>query len=316
VVTVMVSVVVPTWQRAVWLERCLQGLRHQERLPDEVIVVGRAEDESAKALFDLDRDWTPLNVRWVEIDRPGHIAPLRKALGEATGDVVAFLDDDAEPTPSWLSLLLVPFAQANVANVGGQVRSPWPRAEMKVAGDAGRIRWYGKLPGNVAARTDPEQVEVDGTMECNWAWRHSILRELEFDPVLDYDDAAMYGLDLCLQAKAKGHRVVYQSQASVLHYAAPRASTLDRTDRAARTVAFSRNYTYIALKHFRGFRRMSFVVWWMLIGVRNSYGPLGVLADVLALRPPSREVVVASFRGKLEGFKLWRSRVGTGRAHH
>jgi hypothetical protein len=142
------------------------------------------------------------------------------------------------------------------------------------------------------------------------------LRELEFDTVLDYDAAAMYGLDLCLQAKAKGHRVVYQSRASVLHHAAPRTSSLDRADRPARTLAFSRNYTYIALKHFRGLRRMSFLVWWMLIGVRGSYGPLGVLADVLARRPPSRAVAVASFRGKLEGFKLWRVRVRAGRAHY
>ena len=37
----------------------------------------------------------------------------------ATGDIVAFLDDDASADKDWLALLMAPYQQAEVVAVGG-----------------------------------------------------------------------------------------------------------------------------------------------------------------------------------------------------
>jgi GT2 family glycosyltransferase len=296
----LVSVVIPTWQRAAWLERCLTALEVQTQRPDEVIVVGRAEDTAAQEVV---ARHARLPARWVEVDRPGHVAPVKRALDEARSEIVAFVDDDTEPEPGWLAAITAPFDDPRAACVGGRVIVPGIKA--KVAHDAGRVRWYGRHIGNVGQREHPHPVDVDGVMEGNWAWRRSVLSRLLFDPILDFDDASMFGLDLCLQAKRGGYRVVYQPGARVVHHVAPRDPSLDRSRRAPRTYAYSRNYTYIALKHLRGARRVAFLAWWWGLGERGSYGLAKALADLALQGPQVWALARASFAGKLEGFRVW-----------
>jgi GT2 family glycosyltransferase len=298
-----VTVVVPTWRRAFWLDLCLQGLTRQHRPPSEVLVVGRlGEDDEARSVVQVHADYLP--VRWVEVARPGHVAPVAEGLAEARGNIVAFLDDDAEPEPSWMGTLVEPFDDPLVACVGGRVDTASFRG--KVHRDAGHIRWYGKLVGNVGALDVSGAVEVDGVMEGNWAWRRDVLAGLEFDPVLDFDDASMYGLDLCLQAKDHGYRVIYEPTARVVHHLAPRDPGLDRTDRPRRTLSYGRNYTYIALRRFRGLRLGVFPLWWWLVGDRGSYGLAKAGVDLVLRGGTVWPVIRASFAGKREGVRVWR----------
>lgn len=51
----------------------------------------------------------------------------------ATGDVVAFLDDDAQAEPEWLAHLVAHYADPRVAGVGGAAAPLWP---------ADRPRWF------------------------------------------------------------------------------------------------------------------------------------------------------------------------------
>jgi O-antigen biosynthesis protein len=299
------SVVVPTWRRAPWLDRCLGGLASQTTPPGQVLVLGRSDDDAARDVVQAWLQRVSFPVRWVEIAASGHVAPVRHGLQAADRDVVAFLDDDAEPDPVWLAALLGPFEDDRVACVGGRVFTPGSNGI--VHRDAGRVRLYGKYVGNIGALDSPAAVAVDAVMEGNCAWRAGVLRRLRFDPVLDFDDASMYGLDLCLQAATLGYRVVYEPAARVLHHAAPRDGALDRRDRPPRNFTYSRNYTYIALKHLRGVRRALFYGWWWLVGERSSYGAVKAAAD-LALRGPGTWVdVAASFAGKREGVRLWRA---------
>jgi len=303
---VEISVVIPTWQRAEWLQLCLASMWALELHPTEVLVVGRREDREARELTELCATRAPFLVRWLEVVSPGHIAPVVRGLADAEGDVVAFLDDDCEPEPAWLSELVKPFADATVAAVGGRVLTPGFQG--KLSRDAGSIRWYGQHVGNIAALDLDEACEVAAVMEGNWAWRTDVLRSLDFDAALDQDDASMYGLDLCLQAKELGYSIVYEPRALVLHHVAPREQRLDREDRVSRSISYARNYTYIGLKHFVGLRRVAFRVWWWGIGERGAYAALTALVDTMMRRPGVRERLVASMQGRREGLLLWRSR--------
>src|SRR4029077_8214853 len=132
----------------------------------------------------------------------------------------------------WLERLLACFDEPNVVCAGGRVVNAGFTG--RVHADAGQIRWYGRHVGNVAALETRGPIRVVSVMECNWAWRTSILRSLAFDPRLDFDDASMYGLDLCLQAKQAGYDIVYAAAPRVRDAGAPRDPSLDRGDRAQR----------------------------------------------------------------------------------
>ena len=301
-----ISVVIPTWRRVHWLQLCLRSLKAQSRLPCEVLVVGRREDTEARRLSELWSADSPFLLRWLEVDKDGHIAPVVRGLSGVEADIVAFLDDDCEPEASWLAELVEPFADSSVACVGGSVCTPGFVG--KVRRDSGSIRWYGQHIGNVAALERKSPRRVQAVMECNWAWRSSVLRSLDFDTALDQDDASMYGLELCLQAQELGYAVMYTPGARVLHHAAPRDPRLDRNDRPHRSQSYARNYTYIGLKHFHGLRGKAFLIWWWVIGERGAYSAVTGVVDILLQRSDVRERWKAAMRGRREGVLLWRTR--------
>jgi cellulose synthase/poly-beta-1,6-N-acetylglucosamine synthase-like glycosyltransferase len=86
-------------------------------LPEEVIVVGRREDMPAQQVVADFAKRGHLSVRWVEVDKPGHIAPIKRGLEETKCEIVAFLDGDTEPEQGWLQALLEPFTNPKVAPV-------------------------------------------------------------------------------------------------------------------------------------------------------------------------------------------------------
>ena len=298
-----VSVVIPTWRRYELLERCLDGVLSQEPSPGEVLVVARPDDVEALKVIEEAAVRGP--VRWVEVTEPGHVPPVRAALDATTTDLIAVIDDDAVPKPGWLAGLVDVMRDHSVVCVGGHVYTEGNQPI--VHPDAGKIRWYGQYVGNVAAVEAADPLDVDSVMEGNWCWRASVLRSLAFDPVLARDDAVMYGFDLCLQAKARGGRVVYTSAARVVHTPGPRAGSFNRHDHARARRSYSRNYTYIALRRFRGIRLLAFVVWWVLVGERASYGLATAVVDGMRGRV-GRDMITASFRGKVDGVRAWRRR--------
>jgi GT2 family glycosyltransferase len=292
------SVVVPTWQRALWLERCLAGVEDQSPPPNEIIVVGRAEDIEARSVVASRSRF----VRWVEVGRPGHIGPVMRGIEESTGDIVAILDDDVVPETGWFQALLEPFHDPTVACVGGRVVTPGLRARVRT--DAGQILWYGRYVGNAAMVRSSRPLDAVSAAEGNWAWRRTVIQQMYFDPRLDFHDASMYGLDLTLQARERGFRVVYQPAAVVVNANAPRDPSLDRDDLVARTFSYSRNYSLIACRHFRGFRLVAFWLWWLLIGERGSYGLATGMVDLVLGRTRSG-AMISSLKGKFAGAQLW-----------
>jgi len=297
-----VTVVIPTYRRPTPLIDCIRSITAGDHMPGEIIVVGREGDDETSAVLpqaqEICSGKTVLRVGWVT--RPGHLPPVQKGLELAASEIVAFLDDDVTVTPEWLGHLVIPFGDSKVGVAGGRVITPAAPAP-RLKGKPGRTSWYGRHWGNVASLRGESPVDVHGVMECNWAWRRSVLTSMRFDPILNFDDACMYGLDLCLQARSAGWTVIYEPHALVHHHAAPRAIELDRSDRPRRTFAYSRNYTYIMLKHLEWWRKPIFLAWWFLIGERASWGLAAVLADAARGRPPQAKNVRSSLNGKFQG---------------
>ena len=77
-------------------------------------------------------------------------------------------------------------------------------------------------------------------VEGNRIWRRALLVSLEFDPVLNFDDARC-PVSISLQAKKRGFKVIYDPRALVYHHPAPRAPELRRQERGFRLYCYCRD---------------------------------------------------------------------------
>ena len=107
------SVIVVSRHRPEALVRCLTALRQLDHPSFEVVVVACPAGAAAAAGF---------SCKLIPFDLPNISVARNLGLAAAAAPLVAFLDDDAVPEPSWLTRLLAPFSHPDVLSSGGYVR--------------------------------------------------------------------------------------------------------------------------------------------------------------------------------------------------
>lgn len=128
-----VSVVVVSWHRPDHLRRCLMSLRQQDHPALELCLV-LDPDAATRTLADLQQGgWTARLAQ----NPGGNISQARNiGLGQARGDLVAFIDDDAVAEPTWASRLAAAFADPHIVAATGFTRgrngisTQWAAAEV------------------------------------------------------------------------------------------------------------------------------------------------------------------------------------------
>ncbi len=111
------SVVIASRGRPEGLVRTLAALRLQDHPAFEVVVVA-----DAAGLAALHAAGFGLAVKHVVFDAANLSAARNRGVAVAAGEVLAFIDDDAVPEPTWLGHLAASFADAAVGAAGGFVR--------------------------------------------------------------------------------------------------------------------------------------------------------------------------------------------------
>lgn len=119
-VNLKISVVVITRNRAQQLKACLYSIYDQRRPPDEVIVVDNGSTDSTKdvvSAFNASR-----SVSYVFEPIPGVSQARNAGVTAASGDIVAFLDDDAVAAYDWLFFIEQSFSKdPRIGIVGGAI---------------------------------------------------------------------------------------------------------------------------------------------------------------------------------------------------
>ena len=114
-----ISVVVITLNRAEWLKDTLDSLVRQTRQPDEVIVVDNGSQDNTEGVVSSFAN--KLNVKYVSEKTRGIPYARNTGVRNATGDIVAFIDDDCIADENWLKYIQIPFFKdPNVGSVGGE----------------------------------------------------------------------------------------------------------------------------------------------------------------------------------------------------
>ena len=101
------SVAIVTRNRASLLINAIESLNRQSVSPYEVLVVDNASTDNTRNIIDKIDIRFPL--KYIFCEELGVNAARNAAIANSTGDIIAFIDDDAEADPNWLEKLLGAF---------------------------------------------------------------------------------------------------------------------------------------------------------------------------------------------------------------
>lgn len=196
-----ISVVVCSYNGSATIRDTMEGLQALDYPDYEVIVVN---DGSKDATPDIASEY---DVRLISTENRGLSNARNTGMETATGEIVAYIDDDAYPDPHWLTYLALTFRRTEHVGVGGPNLAP--------AGDGEIADCVANAPGG------PLQVLIDDeTAEhipgCNMAFRRDRLMEIGgFDARYR---AAGDDVDVCWRLQERGGTLGFAHAAVVWHH--------------------------------------------------------------------------------------------------
>ena len=206
------SIVIPTRNRAVKLERTLRSLAVQTVPPNayEVVVVDNgSSDGTAELLPRYGRNFP--NWQGLREAQPGAAAARNRGVLASRGEVVVFLDDDVIATSDLLQEHLNAQAAHRGSAVLGYVRNGWNET-----GSAFYWVLSHKELMHSFRFSDPSDVSFVHFYSCNVSIpRAALLRVGLFDE--GFTGAAFEDIDLGYRLRRSGCRLIFNSNATVTH---------------------------------------------------------------------------------------------------
>ncbi|MGD8790652.1 MAG: glycosyltransferase [Burkholderiales bacterium] len=211
------TVAVCTRERPDDLVRCLDALGKLPDLGQELLVIDNNPSTERTRLVVKQYP----RVRYVCEPRRGLDNARNRALQEANGEVVAFIDDDAVADTGWLNALLLAFEDPRVQCVTGltmpfEMETNAQEVFESVTGFS--LRGFTRR----AFQSPPLNPLAAGGVGAgaNMAIRRALLEEIgPFDPALDAGTASCSGGDheYFTRVLRAGHRIVYEPAALNWH---------------------------------------------------------------------------------------------------
>ncbi|MGD9979316.1 MAG: glycosyltransferase family 2 protein [Hyphomonadaceae bacterium] len=119
-----VSVLIPTFRRSDSFVRAVRSVFAQQGVRAfEVIAIDNSPEGAAIETFKQIAAEAPVHFRWAHEPNPGVAQARNAAVRLARGQLVAWLDDDEEASPHWLSELIAVRRQTGAQSVFGPVRA-------------------------------------------------------------------------------------------------------------------------------------------------------------------------------------------------
>ena len=215
----LVSVVIPTFNKWEYTEKCLTAIFANTRYPRfEVIVVDNASsDETPERLKAIG---PPLRLR-LNPENEGFARGSNQGAAMANGELILFLNNDTEPFEGWMTeLVRVVLQYPDVAIVGSQLLFPNGTIQ-----HAGVVVNYGGLPPIAALHAFYQRPPSEGPQgltefRCVTA-ACMLIRRTVFEEVEHFDELYVNGyedVDLCFKVVERGHRIIYNPRSIAVHH--------------------------------------------------------------------------------------------------
>jgi len=148
----------------------------------------------------------------------GKVGPAEKrdlALKYATGEILAFLDDDAYPEPDWLKKAICHFDDEKIGAVGGPAITPKDDGTLQKVSGAVFESYIGGAKARDRYLSIGKVKEVD-----DWPTVNLLVRKDVFEKVDGFDNTYWPGEDtkLCLDILHAGYKILYEPEAIVYHH--------------------------------------------------------------------------------------------------
>ena len=258
-----ISVVVCSYNGSKTIEQCLQAAMNLEYDDYEVIVVDDGSTDSTAEIA------SRYPVRLIRTPNRGLSAARNRGLLEATGEIIAYIDDDAYPDPHWLHYLAVGFQETSYDCIGG------PNLPPRTDGIISKS--VAQSPGGPVhvLLSDDEAEHVPG---CNMAFRKEALEKIGgFDPQFR---VAGDDVDVCWRLLQTGRKIGYQAGAFVWHHRRQTVRTYYKQQRG-----YGKAEVLLARKWPEKYNGVGHVTWAGRIYNNGSFSKTRIYAGIWGTAP-------------------------------
>ncbi|MBI2194252.1 MAG: glycosyltransferase [Planctomycetes bacterium] len=244
-----VSVVVVTYNGGRTLRETLDSLMSLHYPDHEILVVNDGSTDDTEAIAQ-----SFPRVKLISTENRGLSAGRNTGLEHASGEIIAYTDDDCRVDPDWLLYLVSELLDGDDAAVGGPNLPP--------EDDPFVAQCVAAAPGgpNHVLLNDREAEHIPG---CNMAFRTQTLRDLGgFDPffVTAGDD-----VDVCWRLRDHGLKIRFAPSAVVWHRRRPSVGRYLRQQRG-----YGDAETRLERKHPHRFNALGYMTWRGVIEGRSA----------------------------------------------
>lgn len=305
-----IGVLIPTYKRPADLLRCLTALKTQEQPPSDIILIVRTDDVATQeAVRDYPGEGLPIRV--LPATLPGTVYAHNLGIEHCTTDVLAMIDDDTEPQPQWLRVILEDFRlDPTLGGLGGRDRcfenGAWQDERRDLVG---KVQWFGRCIGNHHLGYGAIR-ECDILKGANMSYRAEALKFARCDPRLRGRGAQPNeDVSLSLAVKRLGWKIAYDPEALLYHYAGAREEV--RHYGGVTAVRNAQAYEDFAFNEVIGIwdslsypRRLAFAFWSFFVGTRVCPGLVQAVRFMPALGHQSWYRFLLARKGKLAAMRL------------
>lgn len=210
----LVSIIMPTFNRAHWVADAIRSLAQQEtegRFRTEIIVVDNASKDDTREVVESVAKECDVTVKYFLQTKPGDAPTRNCGIENASGNWCAFFDDDQLAEPHWLKSLYFAALATNARVAGGPVMLDLPEETLDGLGERCRLALR---EINLYDRLQPyEEQHMPGT-------GNAIVAKKLFEEIGEFDESMINGgsdFDFFVRAKDAGYEIWYAPDAVIRH---------------------------------------------------------------------------------------------------
>ncbi len=220
----LVSVIIPTRDRAAMLSKAVEGCFAGVGYPELEVLIVDNESEETETLELLATLRDDPRIRVIPYDGPFNFSAINNAaIAESKGELIALLNNDVEPlSGGWLREMVSQALRPEIGAVGAKLYYPNDTLQhggvvIGIGGVAGHAhKHHHRVSYGHGGRAQVVQNFSAVTGACLMT-RRQVLDEVG---LLDEDHLAVAfnDIDLCLRIRANGYRILWTPYAEFYHY--------------------------------------------------------------------------------------------------
>lgn len=252
---VIISVIIPTYNRDKPLRDCLKTLFGQQFPGSEIVVVDQSSQHFTKKEIFYKRYKN--RFRLFRLGKPNFTRALNLGIQKARGEILLFLDDDILADEKLLFGHLDNYKDNKLVGAVGRVLTEGQEEEPDYLG-VGKVSIWGSVAGGYSSKI---RQEVGNVVGCNVSFRKTNLVEVGGFDENFVGNALRNETDLALRIKKRERKLIFDPEALVIHNRALTGGCRKDENRLGWYHDYFHNETYFFLKHFPAWR---WPIFWLL----------------------------------------------------